>query len=131
MSLLTSPALKFAPPTIHHPPPTTHSLDMHVSSTLREAVASKRDALMATFLMEDPRRSGLVSTTVWAEVMQDVLGLVMDWKMVMVKVTGARARARARAGGRAKAGARARARGRGRSSTSTTTVRVDHGLGDD
>ena len=72
-----------------HHDTTIHSLDMHVSSTLCEAVASRRDALMATFLSEDPEKTGLVTKAAWAEVMQDVIGLTMDWEMVMNKVTEA------------------------------------------
>ena len=49
--------------TVHHytNKESSHSLDHHISSTLREAVASKRDALMATFLHEDEGKTGLIS----------------------------------------------------------------------
>ena len=44
-----------------------------------------------THTLQDAAKTGMVSSTVWAEVMQDVIGLVMDWDRVMHKVVPAEA----------------------------------------
>ena len=54
------------------------SLDTHNHHTLAGFIISRRDALEATFLKEDPSQQGRITIDHWADVMADVVGLDMN-----------------------------------------------------